>query len=64
MKGESAEETHLLKQMFEEAKKYLGSFSWCKGIDGSYFGLGVGGVIGRVAHPFARFSGKYSRAES
>jgi hypothetical protein len=46
IKGEDQEETAELKRMFEEAKRYLLSFHWCGGIDESYMGIGVGGVIG------------------
>lgn len=45
MKGDDEEDTKLLRKMFYEACEYLQSFSWCKDISESYFGLGVGNVV-------------------
>ena len=45
MAGEDEEDTELLKQMLEEAKNYILSFSWCETILGSYFAGGVGKVF-------------------
>jgi len=44
MKGDSSEDTRLLKSMATEAKQYLLSFEWCREIKESWFGWGVGGV--------------------
>jgi len=46
MRGDSAEDTCLLREMFREAKEYLEAFHWCGGIKDSFFGLGVGGIVG------------------
>lgn len=46
MKGEDARETAELSELFERAKEYLSSFNWCDGIKDSYFGLGVGKIVG------------------
>lgn len=46
MRGDSAADTDLLEKMAEEAKAFLQAFEWCTAIDGSYFGYGVGGVVG------------------
>ena len=43
--GEDEEETALLQQMLEDAKRYVLSFSWCDSIISSYFGGGVGKII-------------------
>ncbi len=45
MIGEDEEDTALLLNMLEEARRYVLSFSWCKSIVESHFGAGVGGVI-------------------
>ena len=45
MRGDDDEDTALLRDMLEGAKRYLTSFKWCGGIEASYFGLGVGKVI-------------------
>ena len=45
IKGENGNETELLKQMLREAEDYLLSFGWCGGINDSYLGIGVGGVV-------------------
>ena len=44
MKGEDSEDSSLLKIMAKEAQQFLLSFDWCKEIQASWFGLGVGGV--------------------
>jgi len=43
--GEDEEDTELLKEMLEEAKNYVLSFSWCESILGSYFAGGVGKIF-------------------
>ena len=45
MKGDSVEDTKLLRGMLHEAHNFLLSFAWCKEIVGSYFGLGIGGIV-------------------
>jgi hypothetical protein len=35
-----------LREMLDEAVRYVTSFGWCRLIVDSYFGLGVGGVVG------------------
>ncbi len=45
MRGENRRDTSLLKGMLREAEDYLLAFKWCKKIEESYFGLGVGGVV-------------------
>jgi hypothetical protein len=45
MAGEDDEETLLLRQMLEEARRYALSFSWCDAIIDSYFGGGIGKII-------------------
>jgi hypothetical protein len=45
MKGDDEEDTALLKQMLEEASRYLCSFDWCSRVVRAWFGLGVGGVV-------------------
>jgi len=42
--GESEKDTLLLQRMSDEARQYLLSFDWCKGIQQGWFGWGVGGV--------------------
>jgi hypothetical protein len=44
IKGDSAQESRLLKRMANEAEQYLLSFAWCKRIKAGWFGWGVGGV--------------------
>ena len=45
LRGDSDEDTQLLRSMLEEAQTFLTSFDWCKRVEASYFGLGVGGVV-------------------
>lgn len=45
LKGEDAEETSLLRGMFEEAKAYILGQAWCQSVVESYFGVGIGGVV-------------------
>ena len=42
--GDDVEDTQLLKRMVYDAEAFLGSFSWCKRIEQSYFGCGIGGI--------------------
>jgi hypothetical protein len=43
--GDDEEETALLRQMLEDAKRYALSFSWCDSIISAYFGGGIGKII-------------------
>jgi hypothetical protein len=45
MKGDDAVDTRLLREMSEEAKRYISSFSWCGSVVDSYFAGGVGGIF-------------------
>jgi hypothetical protein len=46
LRGETPSETQELQNSFAEAKNYIQSFKWCEGIRESYFGGGVGGIVG------------------
>ncbi len=46
MRGDDAEDTRLLRGLLEEAVGFLAAMSWCKAIEETYFGMGVGGVFG------------------
>lgn len=46
MKGEDKVETAQLHSYFQEAQKYLTNFNWCEEIQSSFFGFGIGGVLG------------------
>jgi len=43
--GDDEQDTALLRRMFEDAKQYISSFSWCESVLDSYFGGGVGGIF-------------------
>src|SRR5689334_15308281 len=43
--GDDEQDTVLLREMADEAKRYISSFSWCKEVLESYFGGGVGGIF-------------------
>ena len=45
MSGDDEEDTTLLREMLEQAKNYVHSFSWCDSIISSYFAGGVGKVF-------------------
>ena len=45
IRGDSEQDTALLKGMHKEAERYLRSFPWVSQITESYFGLGVGAVV-------------------
>lgn len=45
MRGDDEEDTAFLREMFEQAKNYIQSFSWCDSIVRSYFAGGVGKVF-------------------
>lgn len=46
LKGDDAEDTSLLRGMLADARQYLLDKPWCRSVAESYFGLGVGGVVG------------------
>lgn len=48
IRGDSPEDTRLLKRMVREAHDYLGSFKWCRAIVEGFYGLGIGGVVGVI----------------
>jgi hypothetical protein len=43
--GDDEEDTILLRRMFDGARQYICSFSWCEAVLDSYFGGGVGGIF-------------------
>jgi hypothetical protein len=45
MSGDDDEDTEFLREMLEQAKNYIQSFSWCDSIVSSYFAGGVGKVF-------------------
>jgi hypothetical protein len=45
LRGDSDEDTELLRRMADEALLFLNQFDWCKEIREFYFGLGIGGVL-------------------
>lgn len=44
LSGEDENDTRLLHRMAEDAKQFLLSFEWCRGIDRGWFGWGVGEI--------------------
>ena len=44
MQGDDDEDTKLLREMAQVARRYLRTFAWCKDVRNGYFGAGVGGV--------------------
>lgn len=45
LRGDSEEDTELLRGMADEARVFLNQFDWCKEIREFYFGLGIGGIL-------------------
>jgi hypothetical protein len=45
MTGGDEEDTFLLREMLEQAEKYVHSFSWCDSVIRTYFAGGVGKVF-------------------
>jgi hypothetical protein len=43
--GDDEEDAVLLRKMFDDASRYISSFSWCEAVLDSYFGGGVGGIF-------------------
>jgi hypothetical protein len=43
--GDDEEDTVLLRQMLENARRYALSFSWCDSVNSEYFGGGIGKII-------------------
>jgi hypothetical protein len=46
MRGDSDTDMELLNNMAGEAEAFIQAFDWCKRIKNSYFGCGIGGVVG------------------
>jgi hypothetical protein len=44
--GDDEEDTRLLQAMALYARGYIQEFAWCKSVKGSYFGDGVGAIVG------------------
>ena len=45
LKGDSDEDTELLRGMANDARSFLTQFDWCKAIVEFYFGIGTGGIV-------------------
>lgn len=45
MRGDSPEDTKLLRQMYDDAKRYITRFAWCKKVKDLWFGFGVGEIV-------------------
>jgi hypothetical protein len=45
LEGEYEEDTRLLGELHDRAKKFLAGFRWCKSVRGSWFGVGVGRIF-------------------
>lgn len=45
IKGDDELDTTLLREMFEDAKRYISAFSWCGTVLDCYFGGGIGGIF-------------------
>ena len=43
--GDDEQDTVLLRNMSEDAARYISSFRWCDAVLNSYFGGGVGGIF-------------------
>lgn len=43
--GDDELDTKLLREMSEDARRYISAFSWCEAVIDSYFAGGVGGVF-------------------
>jgi hypothetical protein len=46
--GDDDEDTRLLAELIEEARRYLEGFDWCERVEELWFGDGVGGVVAVV----------------
>jgi len=46
MTGDSDADTELLKKLAAQARAFILSFDWCTSIQDTYFGCGIGGVVG------------------
>ena len=44
--GDDDVDTKLLRDLASEATDYVASFAWCREVRESYYGLGVGGIVG------------------
>jgi hypothetical protein len=45
LRGEDDQDTRLLRDMAQEAVRYVRSFDWCVQLHEQYFGDGIGGVV-------------------
>lgn len=45
LRGDSDEDTDLLRSMADDARLFLKQFDWCKKISEFYFGIGIGGIV-------------------
>jgi hypothetical protein len=45
LRGEDEQDTSLLRNLAEEAVRYVRSFEWCVELHEKYFGDGIGGVV-------------------
>ena len=45
VQGDSEEDTAMLREMMEKARRYLSEFEWCDEVADLRFGCGVGGVV-------------------
>lgn len=46
MVGEDEDDAILLRELASTARVYLGSFEWSESVLETYYGLGVGGIVG------------------
>jgi hypothetical protein len=46
IQGDDEEDTALLKEMAEQAIRYVRSYPWCLDLGEGYFGDGIGGIVG------------------
>jgi hypothetical protein len=46
IQGDDEEDTALLKQMGEQATRYVRSYPWCLDLGAGYFGDGIGWIVG------------------
>jgi hypothetical protein len=52
--GDDEEDGRLLREMADEARSYIRSFSWCPPIKAMYLGHGIGGVVAIFLVEFER----------
>lgn len=54
IRGDSQEDTKLLRDMAKEARTYLNQFSWCPPIRKVYLAAGIGGIVAIFLVEFSR----------